>query len=216
MQRTLVMMALAGLLFAGFGATAHAADWSLKGRFTDSCSCDAACPCVFASPPTKGFCEGNALVEVKKGAYGDVNLDGVSAVVTYHMGPDGAWNEFYVTDAASNKQVKAMTHLLPAAFEFLGGGEIKTVATAPIRVDRSESYVEFSVPASSSRIEKVLNAGGQPITMEGLPAKGFPGPAFHEYTLYRAVELNHEGEKGAFHHSGTNGHTANIDVSGEI
>ena len=29
-------------------------DWKLEGLYFEACNCDAACPCVFLSPPTMG------------------------------------------------------------------------------------------------------------------------------------------------------------------
>jgi hypothetical protein len=216
MQQRTVVFALVMLFATAFGSALRADDWSLKGRFTDACSCNAACPCVFGSPPTQGFCEGNGLVEIEKGSYGDVSLDGVAAVVTYHMGAEGTWTKYYVSDKASDEQMKAMSQLLPAALGFLGGADVRAVEKAAVKVERSDGQVVFSVPASTTHLEKILSAEGAPITIENLPAKGFPGPPFLDYTLYRTVELKHAGGKGAFRHSGTSGHTTRIDVSGEI
>jgi hypothetical protein len=198
-------------LVASTTTFAGSEDWAVKANFTDACSCNPSCPCVYGSPPTQGFCEGNGLVEVEKGHYGDVNLDGVSAVVTYHMGPNGAWTKYYVSDKASDKQVKAMSKLIPACFGFLGGAKVLTVEKASLNVNRTGSQVKFSVPASTVEIEMVQGADGKPITVQNLPAQGFPGPHMIDYTLYKTVELTHSGSEGGFSHSGTSGHTARID-----
>ncbi len=206
------VIALVVGLIAGATTFSVAEDWAAKASFTDACSCNPSCPCVYGSPPTQGFCEGNGLVEVNKGHYGDVNLDGVSAVVTYHMGADGTWTKYYVSDKASDQQVKAMSKLIPAAFGFLGGAKVLAVEKAPLSVKRTESRVNFSVPASTVELEMVKGADGKPITVQNLPAQGFPGPHMIDYTLYKTVELTHNGSEGGFNHSGTSGNTSRIDV----
>jgi hypothetical protein len=45
------------------------AAWSVKARYTDTCSCQATCPCFFGSPPTLGHCEGITLVGIETGHF---------------------------------------------------------------------------------------------------------------------------------------------------
>ena len=51
--------------------------WWMRGDWFDVCSCDITCPCEFAQPPTNNRCEGVLAYKVRKGAYGDVRLDGL-------------------------------------------------------------------------------------------------------------------------------------------
>jgi len=200
-------------LSAGTAAIAGADDWAVNADFTDACSCNASCPCIYGSPPTQGFCEGNALIEVKKGHYGDVNLDGVSAVVTYHMGADGAWSKYYVSDKASDSQAKALSKLVPPALGFLSGAKVLSVEKAPIDVERTASMVKYSGPVSSVELQLMTNADGKPIRVDNLPAKGFPGPKYIDFTQYRTVELVHKDGEGAFSHARTSGFTTKISAS---
>ena len=54
--------------------------WWMKGDWFDVCSCDIACPCIFAQAPTNDHCEGILAYHVREGAFGDVRLDGFSVV----------------------------------------------------------------------------------------------------------------------------------------
>jgi len=54
--------------------------WKLDGDWFDVCKCDIPCPCEFARAPTYGDCEGILAWHVRKGAYGDVPLDGLNVV----------------------------------------------------------------------------------------------------------------------------------------
>jgi len=54
--------------------------WWMKGDWFDVCSCNIACPCEFAQPPTDNECEGVLAYHVREGAYGDVRLDGLNVL----------------------------------------------------------------------------------------------------------------------------------------
>ncbi len=49
--------------------------WWMKGDWFDVCSCNIACPCEFAQPPTNNHCDGVMAYHIREGAYGDVRLD---------------------------------------------------------------------------------------------------------------------------------------------
>lgn len=59
--------------------------WWMKGDWFDVCSCEIACPCEFAQPPTGDHCEGVLAWHVREGAFGEVRLDdrNVLAVSTF-------------------------------------------------------------------------------------------------------------------------------------
>jgi hypothetical protein len=38
-------------------ASVSAQDWAINADYTESCSCNPACPCLFGSPSTLGYCE---------------------------------------------------------------------------------------------------------------------------------------------------------------
>ena len=54
--------------------------WILKGDWFDVCSCNIACPCEFAEPPTGDHCEGVLAWHVNDGKFGDVVLNGLNVV----------------------------------------------------------------------------------------------------------------------------------------
>ena len=94
------VVVIAGLTTVVLGLGALAArsattesEWALKGSWSDTCSCKVSCPCFFGSEPTEAFCEGSSLLEIEKGHYGDTELDGLTAVVSYRV---GKWGRIYV------------------------------------------------------------------------------------------------------------------------
>ena len=55
-------------------------NWWMRGDWFDVCSCNIACPCEFAQPPTNNHCEGVMAYHIREGAYGDVRLDALSII----------------------------------------------------------------------------------------------------------------------------------------
>jgi len=58
-------------------------DWYIEGRQFGNCNCDYGCPCQFEALPTKGNCEGFEVLEIDKGHFGDVRLDGLRYAMLY-------------------------------------------------------------------------------------------------------------------------------------
>jgi hypothetical protein len=54
--------------------------WHISGDWFDNCSCAVACPCTFAQAPDNGFCESVLFWHIRRGHYGDINLDDLSFV----------------------------------------------------------------------------------------------------------------------------------------
>ena len=54
--------------------------WHLKGDWFDVCSCNIACPCEFAEPPTDDHCEGVLAWHAREGSFGDVSLKDMNVV----------------------------------------------------------------------------------------------------------------------------------------
>ena len=59
-----------------------AANWRLEGEWLKNCSCAYGCPCDFNARPTQGWCKGLVAMDVTKGHFNDVKLDGVKFAVT--------------------------------------------------------------------------------------------------------------------------------------
>src|SRR5262245_51239504 len=56
-------------------------DWSCEGIMTEACQCNVVCPCTFLDKPSMGHCDDTMLIQLTKGHYGEVPLDGQSIVV---------------------------------------------------------------------------------------------------------------------------------------
>jgi len=52
-------------------------EWMMQGLEFGNCNCAWGCPCQFNGPPTQGNCRAHTFVQVEKGRFGDVSLDGL-------------------------------------------------------------------------------------------------------------------------------------------
>jgi len=188
------------------GTTISAQEWSVKGKYTESCSCNPTCPCHFDSEATLGHCEGNGLLEIKKGRYGDVNLDKIKVVSSLRA---GEWIKYYVSDNANEEQVKAIEPMMAAVFGIPDDWKVLSTEKASVSVERSDTKVKFSVPESSVEIEMMKGLDGKPIKIQNLPVPYLTG-----YTQYKSISNIHKSKDAEFSYSGTNGLTSEVDISG--
>jgi hypothetical protein len=204
MYKQISISLLALGLLAIVPASAGAADWAVKGDYVESCSCAPACPCHFGSSPTLGHCEGGGLLEIKEGHYGDVRLDGISVVNIVRI---GEWVKYYVSDNATDEQVKAVEPLMGAVFGYLRDMKPLSIEKAPVSVERTATTVKFSVPTSTVEIEMMKGRNGKPIKIQNLPFS-----YLKDHTQYKSVTNTHESKDKKFSYSGTNGLTSKVDV----
>ena len=210
---TAVSLALAPLSvprLAAEEAPTREAEWSIQADYTDTCSCDLACPCFFGSSPTHDHCEGVTLVEIRHGHYGGTRLDGVKVLAVYR---GGEWMKFYVDDGADEAQTKAAVQLLPAFEDFFVSDNVLEVENVPMSVERGAGRLKVSTPNTTAEIEVLKGKNGQPIRIENLPAPGFPTLPMYDHTQYRSILLKHEAEDERFEYSGTTGFIAKVEAS---
>lgn len=212
MNNKIVIRVLSLVLMVFMATSVLAQDWAINANYTESCSCKPACPCLFGSPSTLGYCEGNNLIEIKEGHYGDVQLDGISVVTAFSL---GKWLKLYVSEKATDEQVKAAVKLLKLeqtfGFIYSGKSEILSIQKAPVSIEKKSTKVKFSVPASMVEIEVMKGRDGKPIKIKNLPA-----PFMKDHTQYKSINVSHKSEDKEFKHSGTNGLTSTIDISSEM
>ena len=52
-------------------------EWMISGPSISSCNCAYGCPCQFNALPTDGTCRAAIGVQIDKGHYGKIKLDGL-------------------------------------------------------------------------------------------------------------------------------------------
>jgi len=132
--------------------------WNISGQYFESCNCDFVCPCILgqmAARPTKGSCTFAMAMQVERGSYGNVQLDGIAFIVLGYTPEEmakGNWSVGLVIDERANaEQREAVTAIASGAaggpMAPLSGliGKFLGAEQAPIRIDRSG--LKFAVKA---------------------------------------------------------------------
>ncbi|MFN7917608.1 MAG: DUF1326 domain-containing protein [Vicinamibacterales bacterium] len=196
-----------GLLASGTGQApqgATAPEWHITATVAESCSCAVSCSCNFGGNPNRMPCEGNRLISISKGHFGDVDLAGVSFLVTFEM---RSWSKIYVSDKVSDRQNAAVEALLPIAFAGFRNGML-SLQKAPITMEITDTRVRFSGPESTVDMEVMKGFGGKPVKILNLP-----NPAYQDYTQFKSTVHTHAASDGhKWSHSGTNGFVSTMDV----
>lgn len=155
-------------------------EWSIEGTEYGSCNCDFGCPCQFESKPTHGDCRGFEVVEIERGYFGDIKLDGLRVALLYAWpGPiyEGKGElQAVIDERADARQREALKTVLH-------GGETEEAAThwwvyhAMSDKVHEPLYrpIEFAFDiegrAAEVRILGILQSRGEPIKS---PATGEP------------------------------------------
>src|SRR5689334_4673963 len=124
--------------------------WTISGKYVETCSCDYVCPCILgqmAARPSKGSCTFAMAMQVERGAFGSVGLDGLAFVVLgftpAEMGK-GNWSVgLLIDERATAEQRDAIAAIASGAaggpMSALSGliGKFLGAETAPIRFERN-------------------------------------------------------------------------------
>jgi len=202
-MRGLLAAVTIGLVALSAPPRAAAPDWHITATVAESCSCTVSCPCNFGGEPNRNPCEGNRLISIDSGHYEDVDLKGVSFLVTFTM---RTWSKIYVSDRVSDKQMAAVEALLPIAFAGFQRGML-SFTKAPITMNITPDKVSFAGPESSVEMDVMKGFGGKPVKVMNLP-----NPAYQDYTQFKSVSHTHASAGHSWTHSGTNGFTSTMDV----
>jgi len=188
-------------------APASKAGWQISATLLEACSCTVSCPCNFGGKPSHDPCQGNRMITINKGHVGDVDLGGVSFMISWDL---TSWSKIYISDTATDAQEKALVStVLPAAWGQFRRGDVP-VMKAPLTIQATEERVRFSSPESSVDMEVMKGAGQKPVKILNLP-----NPYFQDYTQYRSVVHQHTEGARSFSHTGTNGLTSTWEAAGQ-
>ena len=146
-------------------------DWEISTKQIGACSCDYGCPCEFNAPPTRLPCEGVMAMEITRGHFGDVRLNGLRVAGVYrwpgpvHEGKGTWWS--IIDRRATQKQIDAL-------FTIMAGKEqepttgfaiyASTIANEPDPVFADIDF-EWDIKGRQGRfvVENVLEANIEPI-----------------------------------------------------
>ena len=162
--------------------------WNLSGTYFEACNCEAACPCIFTSPPTEGECTVLVAWHIDKGRYVDTTLDGLNVALAIHAPGTMVATKWKVAAYFDEKASAAQSDALHSIFGGKAGGhpavlasfigEMVGASSVPMKYhsDGRKSSLSISNVADMA-IEMIEGQGGQPITVEGHPLCIAPGKA---------------------------------------
>jgi hypothetical protein len=161
--------------------------WSVEGTYIEACNCEAACPCIFFSPPTEGECTVIIGWHIDKGRHGDTPLDNLNAaLLVYTPGnmKDGQWKvALYLDERGDDKQRTALQGIFSGA----EGGHVANLAplfaqVLGVRMARitfekgANARFRFEVDgAASAEIAPIEGQGGGTVEIKGHPLAISPG-----------------------------------------
>lgn len=187
--------------------------WNLKGTYFETCSCEAACPCIFTSPPTDGDCKAMVAWHIDKGVYADTRLDGLNVALAVHAPGTMVATKWRVAAYFDDNASAAQSEALHAIFGGKSGGHPAVLASfigemvgaksVPMVYTTDGRKSSLSIPGTAeAQIEQLDGQGGGPITIEGHPLCVAPAkPA----TLARSSRFTFDDFGWSWTFSGKNG-----------
>ncbi len=157
--------------------------WKIAGSYFEACNCDLACPCVFLSPPTSGDCTVLLAWHIDQGCFGEVDLDGLNAVLAAHSPGhmlEGKWKvALYVDERANQSQQDALTQIFSgqagAALAPLIG-EVLGVKAALIEYRSEGKRRSLHLgDVADAEIEGLPGQDGGDVTVASAPFAAVPG-----------------------------------------
>lgn len=162
--------------------------WKLTGGYFEACNCDAACPCIFLGPPTKGDCTVLVAWHIDHGNFAGVKLDNLNTVLAaYSPGHmlQTKWRvALYLDERANDEQRGCLTKIFGG---HAGGhlanlapciGEVLGVKAVPIEYRAEGKRRSLSMAGIAGvEIEAVPGQNGAEVTVSDMPfcvAPGFP------------------------------------------
>lgn len=191
-----------------------AEQWNLTGSYFETCNCDAACPCAFMSPPTKGECTLLVGWHIKEGHFGDTALDGLNvALAAYTPGHmmEVKWKTaLYVDERASDTQKEALTRIFTGK---VGGhperlashfGEFLGVKSVPIEYQTNAKHQSLRVgDVGFAEIEDLTAEGAEEVSITARPWAIAPG---YSSVVAKSDRLDFDDYDLHWHLSGENGY----------
>src|SRR5215472_2387348 len=162
--------------------------WNVAGSYFEACNCEAACPCVFQSPPTSGECTVLVAWHIEQGRFGEANLDGLNVALAVrspgHMLKTKWKVALYLDQRASPPQAEALGKIFSGQ---AGGhlanlapliGKVLGVKSASIEYEAKDKKRTLRMAdIAQIEIESAAGPDGGQVTLQNLPlciGPGFP------------------------------------------
>ena len=187
-------------------------NWSIKGNYFESCTCDLICPCITLKPPTTGTCTALLGWHIDEGHLDDLEINDLN-VAMFLQAPglltEGGFKvALYVDERASEEQFNAITQMYSGE---LGGhlavvcslvGEVVSVKQTSIdySVDGKTRRLKVGDGIGESEVVEVEGADGGPVIVSNPPLAIAPG---NDITISDTVKVAYNDNGVTHEHSGT-------------
>jgi hypothetical protein len=148
-------------------------EWTMEGIEFVNCNCNVGCPCQFNALPSHGHCRAHTFVQVEKGRFGNVKLDGLRwGLLAMWPGPIHLGNgtlQIIVDERADTQQREALDAIAHGR-ETEPGTLIFTVFAAmvvnhlPTLYKRIELAIDIAKGTANVSVPGIVDSTSSPIT----------------------------------------------------
>jgi hypothetical protein len=187
--------------------------WKVAGSYFEACNCEAACPCVFTSPPTDGTCTVLLAWHIESGNFAGATLDDLNVVfAAYTPGHmlQGNWKvALYLDERADTGQKDALQKIFSGQagghLAALGPliGQVMGVKSVPIEYRAEGRTRGMRIPdIAEAEIEGLAGQGGADISVNNVPFTAVPAQPL---TVSRSRAARYDDHGISLDVSGKNG-----------
>ena len=197
-------------------------NWTISGDYFEACNCEAACPCVFLSPPTTGECTLLVGWHIDSGNMNGADLGGLNVALAVHSPGhmiEVKWKAaLYIDERATEEQNGAIGQIFGGAvgghFALLAEhiGEIVGVSNVPMefKADGKDRSLKVGSVAEMD-VAGVEGGGGAEVKISGNPLGIVPGEPM---VVARSGKLSYHDHGMDWELSGKNGFFSPFTYSG--
>ena len=208
--------------------------WEVEGHYAEACQCDVVCPCLYEKPASHGTCNSSQILQIDKGRYEDMTLDGLYVVVAGSIpeeAGDHVWSfsRFYVDERANEQQRQGLEEIaralmgnslgLPPGSAISADDEVKVV---PIEANLTLASAAVTIPDvldfHTERLMKPESEEPWELTDAVIKIDWMPQVWVGKSTNYKytgAREWDHSGQNAMFGRFKANSDMPGFKAAGE-
>ncbi len=203
-------------------------DWRLQGLNVSACNCAWGCPCQFMSLPTNGNCHASVGIQIDRGHFGKVQLDGLA------IGGVFAWPEAIhlgngeaqpVVDVRANPEQREALLKIMSGQETEPGATIFNVFASTLVKVHDPVFARISIKADKAActatvaIDGIVNFNVEPIKnpITGEPMRvsvTMPGGFEYDEAQFASGNVRTTRSPIRLDWSGRHAHMAAVDMTG--
>jgi len=203
-------------------------DWRLQGLNVSACNCAWGCPCQFMSLPTNGHCHASVGIQIDRGHFGKVQLDGLAIGGVFawpgaiHLGNGEAQP---VVDVRANPEQREALLKIMSGQETEPGATIFNVFASTLVKVHDPVFARISIKADKAAcmatvaIDGIVDFNVEPIKnpITGEPMRvsvTMPGGFEYDEAQFASGNVRTTRSPIKLDWSGRHAHMAAVDMTG--